>query len=248
MIYQCYAREEDKSSLFPAGPYEGFGLEPEVNDTLFLNCPELEDPKTRMALTEYACFLWHWRNQSQNPDPWFGTTSFKQLEKGFTTTFISEESVSALLEEHQILGWGEYHSVGMIPGGGGQPVPVSLALQAEVCHPHINDFISEAFSTFGHEVPRSWEFAMSGFFANYWAMKNELFNEYMEFSWPMVEWALENVEDSEFCKNQPTFKTVSKEKAVGYFMERLFILWYLMKRTLPHNHTGEALTVLSHVE
>ena len=78
--------------------------------------------------------------------------------------------------------------------------------------------------------------------------KTELFHEFMEFSWPMVEWAIENVEDYDFYKKQPAYKTVSRSKAVGYFMERLFILWYLMKGIQPYNETGEAISLVSNIE
>ena len=66
-------------------------------------------------------------------------------------------------------------------------------------------------------------------------MPVELFSDFMEFSWPMVEWSLENITDSAFYKNQPEYGTVSNDKAIGYFMERLFILWYLSRNLSPYN-------------
>jgi len=44
MIYQCFPFVEDRINLFPDEPYQGFGLEPESNKFLSLNCPELELP------------------------------------------------------------------------------------------------------------------------------------------------------------------------------------------------------------
>ena len=246
MIYQCYAREEDKKSLFNEGPYVGFGLEPEVNKKLFEDYPELEDPQTRLGLTEYACFLWHWRNQ-ENPDDWFGTTSFKQLEKGFVAKFESSAEVKHFIQKHQIVGWGNYKLLGVLDADKGKAggFPISLSAQAEACHPGINEFISTVFEQFDHVVPEAWASSDSGFFANYWAMSNKLFNEYMEFSWPMVKWSLENVQEFNFFKEQPVFSTITNAKATGYFMERLFILWYLRKKISPHNPHQEPLRLIS---
>ena len=145
MIYQCYAKEEDKKHLFKGGPYKGFGLEPEVNKRLFEKCPELEDPEIRMGLTEYACFLWHWRNK-ENPDKWFGTTSFRQVEKGFHTKFESKDEVMHYLRQHQILGWGEYELLGAVDTDKGRVggFPISVGVQAEACRHSLR-------STFAHK-------------------------------------------------------------------------------------------------
>ena len=54
MIYQCYFRKDQP--LFGEEPYESFGLEPEVNESLFSNCPEpimarlLQLPETSVAM------------------------------------------------------------------------------------------------------------------------------------------------------------------------------------------------------
>ena len=245
MIYQCYARPEDKKHLFKGGPYKGFGLEPEVNPRLFENCPELEDPEIRLGLTEYACFLWHWRNK-ENPDGWFGSTSFRQIEKGFHTKFESKAEVEHYLQQYPILGWGDYKVYGDFVNGG-ERRPISLGMQAEACHPGINDFIAEAFTAQGLRIPTAWATYDYGFFANYWAMSNKLFNEFMEFSWPLVKWSLENVHNSRFFKEQPDYGTVTNAKATGYFMERLFILWYLMKGIEPYNPHQEPATLFNRI-
>ena len=246
MIYQCYARPEDKKHLFKGGPYKGFGLEPEVNPRLFENCPELEDPEIRLGLTEYACFLWHWRNK-ENPDGWFGSTSFRQVEKGFHAKFESKDEVNHYLQQYPILGWGEYKIYGDFVEEGGAKRSISLGMQAEACHPGINDFILEAFTAHGLKIPDTWATKTHGFFANYWAMSNKLFNEFMEFSWPLVQWSLENVHNSRFFKEQPDYGTVTNAKATGYFMERLFILWYLMKGINPYNPHQEPATLFNRI-
>ena len=77
MIFQCYFKEDQ--TLFEEEPYKPFGVEPEVNDFLFSNCPELESSFNRLQLTEYSSYLWHWRNKSDLK--WIGSTSYRQLDK-----------------------------------------------------------------------------------------------------------------------------------------------------------------------
>jgi len=252
MIYQCYPKEEHRKKLFKQGAYKGFGLEPSVNSSLTLNCPELQDPVTRMQLTEYACFLWHWRNPGQDKDAWFGTTSFRQLEK-FPLIFSSKKEVSELVKTHGIVGWGEYDcytvttkpSPDMIkqynlnpkdlPETGAFAIPATLKMQADICHPGLSEYVEFMLRKFGHEVPEGWDKETRGFFANYWVMTKELFHDFMQFSWPMVKWSLENIEITHYYNIQPVYGTVSNNKATGYFMERLFMLWYLIRGIKPHN-------------
>jgi len=226
MIYQCYPKKENQKNLFQSDPYVGFGLEPDVNEDLFLNCPELEDPFVRMQLTEYACFLWHWRNDEG--DDWFGTTSHRQLEK-FPFKFDSKEQVDALIKDHGVVAWGEYNLLNRFG------VPISLKRQTQACHPGLNEYMEKVLSDHGYKLPVKWGSEISGFFANYWVMRKDLFTDFMEFSWPMVKWSLENVKDSDYYKKQTTYGTVSNAKATGYFMERLFLIWYLNKNIKPYN-------------
>tara|TARA_R110002020_G_scaffold400856_1_gene611165 strand:+ start:4886 stop:5605 length:720 start_codon:yes stop_codon:yes gene_type:complete len=228
MIYQCYFQKAQKPTLFSYEPYKGFGLEVSVNKKLFLNCPELSEHTARTQLTEYAAFLWHWRNDYLNPDDWIGFTSYRQLDK-FKHIFETKDQVTELLKDNKVVGWGQYQ----LHGKDGRDIPLSE--QATICHPGLNEYIEDVFSRFGHTVPPEWYTKNTAFFANYWAMPVELFSDFMEFSWPMVEWSLENITDSEFYKNQPEYGTVSNDKAIGYFMERLFILWYLSRNLSPYN-------------
>ena len=224
MINQCYF--EKGQPLFEEEPYIGFGLEPEVNHDLFQSCPELESSFNRLQLTEYASYLWHWRNTKSLK--WIGSTSYRQLEK-FNYKFKSIDQVESLINEHDIVAWGEYdlqNKLGM---------PISLSTQSKVCHHGLNEFMGMVFSKFNTEVPNEWFIKTSGFFANYWVMSWGKFDDFMHFSWPMVEWALSNIKDTDYYKTQVTYGTVSPEKCVGYFMERLFILWYLSRGQKPFN-------------
>ncbi len=252
MIFQCYPKSEYKKDLFKTEPYQGFGLERDVNKLLTLNCPELVDPKTRMQLTEYACFLWHWRNPGHDSDSWIGTTSYRQLDK-FPHIFQSKDEIRGLLKEHEIVGWGEYDcfavtrkpspkmvedhglNVENLPEDGAFAIPISLKSHANLCNPVLGDYIEFMFKKFGHTVPDDWDKTTRGFYANYWVMNKDLFNDFMSFSWPMVKWSLENIEVTHYYNIQPVYGTVSNNKATGYFMERLFMLWYLSKGMTPYN-------------
>jgi hypothetical protein len=230
MIYQCYYKQDQDRDLFEQDPYLGFGLEPEVNSTLFDNCPELEDPFVRMQLTEYACFLWHWRNGT---DSWFGTTSYRQLEK-FPTIFKDKKYVESLVEKHNVVAWGQYELFDK------KGINISLSTQTKACHPGLNEYMEFVLSNFGHTMPNEWSTECSGFFANYWVMSRSMFDDFMEFSWPMVKYSLENIKSSDYYKEGTRYGTVSNEKATGYFMERLFLIWYLKKGITPFTPEGSA--------
>ena len=231
MIYQLYYKEEHKEDLFNNSAYTGFGLEPELNDKLLDNCPELEDPKTRLQLVEYAAFLWHWRND--DGEPWIGTTSHRQLKKNIPFVFESYDQVDSMIRDHGIVGWGNYKFMGQ------SGKPITLAQQSEICHPGLNEHLVQGMKQFGHNVPLDWVQSSDGFFANYWVMRKDLFNDFMEFSWPIVKWSYESVEDSSLYKNQNKYGTVTPDKATGYLQERLFVIWYLKNNIRPFNASGQ---------
>ena len=226
MIYQCYFKKDHEHSLFPLEPYKGFGLEPEVNSDITLNCPELESSFIRKQLTEYACLLWNWRND--DGEPWFGTTSFRQLMK-FPFVFHTKDQINDLVKDHGVVAWGQYQ---MVDETGH---PIHLEEQTEICHRGLTDYMREAMEACGEIVPKEWSQVSTGFFANYWVMRRDLFESYMNYSWPIVKWALDNIKDSDFIKKQAIYGTVHPDKAVGYLMERLFIMWYLKEGIQPYN-------------
>ena len=224
MIYQCYFKKGQ--TLFEEEPYKPFGVEPEVNDFLFSNCSELESSFNRLQLTEYASYLWLWRNNKNLK--WIGSTSHRQLDK-FKFKFKSISEVERLIDANGIVAWGEYqprNKLGM---------PMTLRTQTKVCHPGLNEFMDLVFSKFDLKVPEQWATKTSGFFANYWAMSWPKFDEFMKFSWPMIDWALKNVKNTDYYKTQTSYGSVGNEKCVGYFTERIFILWYLSKGYEPFN-------------
>jgi hypothetical protein len=221
MIYQCYFKEDQKEKLFINNPYKEFGLEPEVNNTLFLNCPELEDKNIRLQLTEYACFLWHWRNPSDNPDSWFGTTSYRQLDKT-KFKFNNSKLMEKYLNKDNIISWGVYAMRNKYGN------PISLAKHTDVCHPNLVKTLNAGLNHFNYKIPDAFFITDVGIFANYWVLQKEEFYKFMNFSWPIVKWAFNNIHNYEYFTKEMPGNTVTKNKSVGYFMERLFVCWYLM--------------------
>jgi len=224
MIYQCYFKKEQEGKLFKSDIYKGFGLEPSVNPAITLNCPELEDPQVRLNLTEYAAFFHIWKNNvyTYDSDWWMGFTSYRQLDKT-PVVFECKEMFERLLKMNAgFCGWGFY------------AVSRDLSSQAEHCHPNINKFIKDIFSQVGIEVPKRFYTDKVGIFANYWAMDKGKFVDYMSWSWPIVQRAF-LMKDHIYAKTNSQVQGVSKDKWIGYFMERLFIIWYMIRNYSPGN-------------
>ena len=60
-------------------------------------------------------------------------------------------------------------------------------------------------------------------------MSKELFNRYMHWSWPIVKHAL-TAKHRYLSDKTELGPRDSKTRAIGYFMERLFILWSQIER------------------
>ena len=214
MIYQCYFRASQESRLFTGGTYTGFGLEPEVNPHLLDNCPELADPVTRLALSEYAAFLNTWRRPLDGDD-WIGFTSYRQLDKS-DVVFESKSQIERLLARHDLVAWHVW-SVGHLRFNG----LTGAAAQAEYSHPDIHWFIRDLFAHFDVPIPDGYFTADAVPYANYWAMSKERFRMFMEWSWPLVQYALE----LNHPYKRPGRPHADSGRAVGYVAERLFVMW-----------------------
>ncbi len=214
--------------LFTSPVYCGFGLEPAVNARITVNCPELEDPSVRLALTEYAAFLHLWRNPPDDGDDWIGFTSYRQTAKT-PFMFRSEWQVRRALWLHDVAGWG-FHKVGQLREGRRH----GAAAQAEKSHPGIMEFLEILADEFDFELPGRFFTDRYVLYANYWVMRKELFNRYMEWSWPKIKWCLDHRDDYDYLRNptpapiKSNLSSSGRGKNVGYVMERLFIIWYMM--------------------
>ena len=210
MIHQCYFAPGQRSRLFSSPAYCGFGLEPEVNADIGRNCPELQSPRNRPLLCEYAALLHHWRNPELDGDSWIGFSSYRQLDK-FTTVFQSRREVEELLSGCDIVGWGGYrfHDAGTKKG-------VSLAEQGERCHPGLTSCLWQLLLRRNEPMPANYLIGNVGLFCSYWVMSRANFEEYMRWSAPLAIWLLE----------QPDPYLATDRRSVSFVVERLFICWY----------------------
>jgi hypothetical protein len=215
VIYQCYFRAEHAPRLFSGEPYVGFGLEPDLNPHLLENCPELADPATRLALSEYAAFLNLWRRLSIDDDDWIGFTSYRQLDKS-DLVFESKRQVERLLKRYDVLAWHVW-LVGHLAFKG----LTGPAAQAEHAHPDIHWFIRDLFAHVETPIPDGYFTADAVPYANYWVMSKARFRSFMEWSWPLVQHALA----LNHPYKRPGRPHADSGRAVGYVAERLFVIW-----------------------
>jgi hypothetical protein len=218
MIYQCYFSPEQRSRLFDHAPYSGFGLEPAVNPHLRDGCPELAEQATRIALVEYGAMLHVWRHLPFDAHDWVGFTSYRQLDKS-GLVFESADQVEALLAGYDYLAWNIW-AVGHVRKG----VLTGAAAQAEISHPMLHAFTLDVLRDCGGTLPAAYLLAPEVPFANYWVMPKDRFAAFMAWSWPLLQHALAT--DHPYKRFGGSWNALDdKRKAVGYFMERLFIIW-----------------------
>src|SRR5262249_47740969 len=98
--------------------------------------------------------------------------------------------------------------------------PITLAEHAERCHPGINSAIWRLLLLRNESMPLHYLTGDTGLYCNYWVMSKENFNEYMNWSYPLVRWCL--VHPDGYCLSHP--------RAVAYLAERLFICWYCLRQ------------------
>lgn len=226
MIYQCFFRDDQRERLFLTSAYAPLGIEPAVNDQLCVNCPELGSEAVRLQLTEYGGFLFMWRNMQINPHDWIGFTSWRQLDKS-DVVFESAEAVAAALADVDYVAWAPW-DVSRVQHGWLR----GTAAHSEISHPHLHSFIVEMFRETNEAMPRAYSHASVVPYANYWAMSNTLFDEYMRWSWPLVQRAL--VSKHIYVNYVPPWDHKGDvRKTIGYFMERLFIIWTMRRELRP---------------
>jgi hypothetical protein len=173
-----------------------------------------------------------WRNPPCDGDNWIGFTSYRQVAK---TSFVfrSKTRVKWTLFGRDIAGWG-FHDVGRVRTGCFR----GAAAQAEHCHPGIMALLEKLGENFGFEIPEQFFTDRYVLYANYWVMQKALFERYMEWSWPKVEWCLHHRNTNPFLGNPcpADFQAAAlngsdvRGKSAGYVMERLFIIWYMLNK------------------
>lgn len=221
MIYQCYFREEHQAKLLAAEPYRGFGLEPELNQSLLQVCPELASQETRIALCEYAAFLYCWRQLGDDADDWIGFTSYRQLDKS-DVVFRSKQDVLKELRGIDMLAW-HGCSVGNVRSRRLR----GTAAQSELGH-GLHKFTLDMLRPFGIRLPKEYQTAPIAPYANYWVLQKARFAQFMEWSWPIVQLALRTEHPYKHVPSRGYWD--DQRKRVGYFAERLFIIWSMREQ------------------
>lgn len=214
--------------MFRHDPYLGFGLEPALNPQLLERCPELNDPGTRLALCEYAAFLNLWRRQTPDQDGWIGFTSYRQLDKS-DVVFQSKSQVAELLGRYDLVGWHVWSVRHMRING-----LTAAAAQAEWAHRGLHAFTLQILADFGFTLPEGYFSIDRVPYANYWAMSTDNFYRFMDWSWPLVRHALDLDHPYKHAQSPST----NNRKAVGYFAERLFVIW-MIRSSLRTRWLGE---------
>ncbi len=213
MIHQCYFEETQRQRLFTSPLYKGFGLYAEVNPDITRNCPDLEDESHVRQMSEYVAMLHLWRNPELDPDSWIGFTSYRQLDKS-PTIFEDRRVIERHLAQADIVGFGWFECYDVLSDR-----LLMLAEQGERCHPGVNGALWRLLMLHNDLMPLNYLTATKGLFGNYWIMSRKNFNEWMEWSAPLIRYALE-------CPDSFAEKT---PRAVAYLVERLFICWYGIK-------------------
>jgi predicted methyltransferase len=215
VIYQCYFRLEHRERLFGQRPYVGFGLEPETNPEIARRCPELAEPEVRKHLCEYAAMLHIWRNKSYLAEKWIGFTSYAQAEKT-PFRFTSSRDVEDALESAQLVGWG-WHEVGHYRSG----ELSGAAAQFEFSHPGGFAYLARALAEFEIRLPQRFHADRWVLFGSYWVLPARLFEDFMAFSWPVVDWCLRTRKEFAYVESNP--------RSIGFVVERLFNVWYMQR-------------------
>ena len=214
MIHQCYFEESQRPRLFTSPLYRGFGLYTSVNADISRNCPELAIASHQPLLSEYGAMLHLWRNPELDPDPWIGFTSYRQLDK-FQTIFTDRQALEASLDQHDVVGWGGYQFI-----DSQSKRSVSMGEQTERVHPGLNGCMWKLLLMRNEAMPQPYLIANDGLYCNFWAMSKSNFDDYMRWSFPLVQWCLRNTRDL-FVQSHP--------RSLSFLVERLFICWYLLR-------------------
>lgn len=218
MIYQCYYLQEHEPFLLRDRFYTGLCLQPErLTSPHWFEIREtepLESLAMRQQLCEYAAMLAIWKHRP-HPDEWVGFTSWRQFQKGFDFRF--EESALNRVMRGEIICWGV------------RTLDETVHQHAERCHPGITGVLSVLLRDVQYKrIPDRYFSSLTAPFSNYWAMPWTNFDEYMNWSWPLVYTAIDRWGFDQPFNLFPTKGT--QDRSLAFLQERLFIIWSLAQR------------------
>ena len=150
-------------------------------------------------------FVWQYRQHD-----WVGFTSGNQLRK-CGVVFQSGDIEKKLLTSDSVV-WGWVDLDKHHPGW-------TVAAQAEHCHPGF----SKAATLIGLHVPR----LTAGAYCNYFAMRWELFDKFMQWSERFIERIVANADDPILGRRIISEGMIGKDRhtVLGAIQERLFVIW-----------------------
>jgi len=231
MIYQFYFLPEQKNKLFNLPLYRGFGLEPEVNPNITKNCPELESPLHRKQIVSFGGMFHLWRNMPNDGHDWIGFTSYRQLDKS-KVIFKEEYEITEKLKDSDIISW-QYCFF-----------DIDLASSSEEIHQGIMNFI---VNELGIKISKSFYECGDGAFAEYYAMKKNLFNDFMVWLEPVLQYGLFLVDGIYRREAQigglSNHYLLTASNALGFALERLFIVWYMEHNLKIHSIEPKKITI-----
>jgi hypothetical protein len=175
--------------------------------------------------SEYCGMIYAWYD-TNNINDWIGFTSCRQINKGFYKTVdLNNAEISDVLQNYDIITWGwlcnndkRFASSKAI---------TSLFDQAEFFHRGIMTLMNVALIHFNEKLLLDLFMNNScGIFCNYWLMSKNNFNEFMSWSFPIVQWMVNN--PKLYDTNGGHYNIV------GFIIERMFIYWYLSRNKTVH--------------
>ncbi len=207
MIYQFYFAKNQENRLFKNPIYKSFGLTAEVNENI-KNIPILLDKAINKALVEFGGMLYLWQFPPDDNDDWIGFTSYRQLDKTWTI-FHDANVIKTLLDKFDFITW-----LNLWHGG------MSVMGYAEQEHPGINGYLQRSLWAVKTHMPHKIFTIERGCYASYWAMKKSTFHDFMKWLYPHILYGVAKLKSDSYL--------MSNEKALGYALERMFIIWYLI--------------------
>ena len=92
----------------------------------------------------------------------------------------------------------------------------------------LHQFTVDVLAHFGVKLPPPYMAGDCILFANYWALSRNAFERYMNWLWPIVWHAIEL--EHPYKRSIPILPSIDQRKAVGYFAERLSVMWVIRER------------------
>lgn len=206
MIYQLYYKNDYNTEPF-GSIYEKFNLA-DIEQQEYL--PEIQ--------SEYCGMLYFWKNKIYT-NKWIGFTSCRQISKGYSSIIgYSSSKIEKLLVPYDIMTWGLLCPKNTNFSNDGSAK--NLYEQANYFHKPLLPLMNDLFNSFGiKDLIYTFKSYECGIFANYWLMLIKNYENFMDWSYPIVLYMIDHPEK---------FDTKTGHyNSVGYIIERMFIYWYI---------------------